>query len=156
MPTKKTSKSGTGWGFGIPATAAAVTISSFNANIDAEMTKPPPPVHASAPTAGAHAIDERLLSARLEAVEARTDTKFAQLMGKIETLIESVAGVKDDVRQLDGRMGAFDGKLQAVEEKAFSSKTIIITTLIGAFIGMAALVIGMLAYTVQIADFLKP
>lgn len=152
----KSSKPATAWGFGIPATAAAVTISSFNANIDAEMTKPPPPVQASAPTSGAHAIDERLLNAKLEAVEARTETKFAQLMGKIEMLIESVAGVKDDVRQLDTRMGGFDGKLEAVEAKVFNLKAIVVTTVIGAFIGMAALVIGMLAYTVQIADFLKP
>ncbi|AMU89928.1 hypothetical protein ATM17_12865 [Sphingopyxis macrogoltabida] len=121
------------------------------------MTKAPPPVYAPAPTTAAiQAIDDRLLDAKLEAVEARTETKFAQLMGKIETLIESVAGVKDDVRQLDRRMDGFDGKLEAVEAKAFSSKTIIVTTLIGAFIGMAALVIGMLAYTVQMADFLKP
>lgn len=114
------------------------------------MTKAPPPVYATAaPTPATNAIDDRLLDAKLDAVEARTETKFAQLMGKIETLIESVAGVKEDVREVNNR-------LDTVEDKVFTSKALVVTTIIGAFLGMGALVIGMLAYTVQLADFLRP
>jgi hypothetical protein len=42
-------------------------------------------------------MDEALLDARIEAAEARTDTKFAQLIGKIDSLQTQIEHLDDKV-----------------------------------------------------------
>lgn len=85
-----------------------------------------------AATAGASYVDEKLLTAKLEAVEARTETKFAQLLGKLDTLGERLTGLND-------RMSGFDTKLDAVDGHVRSAKSTYIAIALGTGIAVAAL-----------------
>jgi hypothetical protein len=60
-------------------------------------------------TQSAMPFDERLMDAKLDAVEARTETKFAQLLGKIDLLVQTVTDVKTDIGVLKTDIQAVDG-----------------------------------------------
>lgn len=80
-------------------------------------------------------IDERLVDAKLEVVEAHTDTKFAQLLGKMDVIAERVGS-------LNTQIGALDTKLTTVDGHARSAKATIIATVIGTGLAVAALAWG--------------
>jgi hypothetical protein len=46
---------------------------------------------------GALKMDEALLNAKLEAVEARTDTKFAQLLGKMDAMATGITDLRAEI-----------------------------------------------------------
>lgn len=77
-------------------------------------------------------FDERLLDAKLEAVEARTETKFAQLLGKIDLLVQGVGDLKSEVSKLDGKIGEVDSHTRAGNRG-------VITAIIATGLGVAAL-----------------
>lgn len=80
-----------------------------------------------------------LVDAKLEAVEARTDTKFAQLMGKIELIALSVAGIKADIESVNGKIGTLDTKLDTVDGHSRSAKREIMTAVIATGLAVIAL-----------------
>ncbi|MGE3691870.1 MAG: hypothetical protein AB7F98_10870 [Novosphingobium sp.] len=129
MAQNQTNK-GTGWGWSIPAAAIAATFSSFSPYIgQPAMTQSVP--QPSSPSASTP-FDERLLDAKLEAVEARTETKFAQLLGKIDLLVQGVGDLKSEVSKLDGKIGEVDSHTRA-------GKREVITAIIATGLGVAAL-----------------
>jgi hypothetical protein len=77
-------------------------------------------------------FDDRFLDAKLEAVEARTETKFAQLLGKMDLMVQSIAEARTDIAGLDA-------KITAVDTHARSTKSTIIATVIGAAIGIVGI-----------------
>ena len=88
----------------------------------------------SSPTATAYSIDEKYLAARLEGVEARTDTKFERLIGKIDALAASVA--------------ALGAQVKDAKDAAGSVRPYVIAT--GLAIG--GFVVGIFAFGAQILD----
>ncbi len=87
---------------------------------------------APAPSPGAKYVDEKLLTAKLEVAEARTETKFAQLLGKLDTLGERIGSLNDKIGGLDTKIGEVDGHLRNV-------KGTILAVMIGTGIGVAGL-----------------
>ena len=69
---------------------------------------------------------------RIELAEARTDTKFAQLLGELRTL---AAG-------FNARLDAVEHNISGLEARVSGLKT----TVIGTGIGVVAVVIGVLTY----------
>lgn len=92
-------------------------------------------------------FDERLIDAKLEAVEARTETKFAQLMGKLEALGVRLDGIKTSITDLRG-------DVSALETKSDNTKVIVISTVIASAIAIVALTFAMIAYGQSVADTL--
>lgn len=77
-------------------------------------------------------VTETVLDAKLDAAEARTETKFAQLLGEMRLLGQQLTGVQKQI-------GDLDVKVDAVDAHARNSKSIVITTIIGAFFAAVAL-----------------
>ncbi|MBX7482717.1 hypothetical protein K3174_09240 [Qipengyuania sp. 6D47A] len=86
-------------------------------------------------------VDERLLNAKLDAVEARTETKFAQLLGELKTLGVNVAHINDTLGGL--KTDVADAKAAAAGTKAY---------VIGTGIAIAGFVLAIFAFGVQILD----
>lgn len=80
-------------------------------------------------------VTEQVLNSRLEAVEARTETKFAQLMGKLELITERLGG-------LQGQITVMDGKVEKVDGHTRNVRSTVIATVIGTGIAVAALAWG--------------
>jgi hypothetical protein len=72
------------------------------------------------------------LTARLEAVEARTDAKTAQVLGEIRTGFVS----------LEGKLATLDVKVGGIERAASGTKTTIVATAIAT----VAAIVAILAY----------
>ena len=77
-------------------------------------------------------VTEALLEAKLEAVEARTETKFAQLLGKLDVIGERITSLSGDISIVKGRVDAVDGHVR-------SAKGTISAFVIGTGIAVAAL-----------------
>lgn len=115
------------------AALGAATFSSFSPHIeDSEMTKESEKVRNVGATPGTESIDERLLNAKLEAVEARTETKFAQLLGKIELVAGSINALDTKVSELGTELGN-------VKAGVSSAEGLIVTTVIASAIAIAGL-----------------
>lgn len=124
-----------GLGISLPA-AAAVTFAPFTTHIGAAMAQSSVPKIGPGTGAGtANTIGESLLNAKLEAVEARTETKFAQLLGELKVVSATISN-------LDGKFGALDRKIDDVDKNTKSAKAVIITTVISTAIGLAALAVA--------------
>jgi hypothetical protein len=93
-------------------------------------------------------LTEQLLDAKLEAVEARTETKFAQLLGKLDLLGERLGAVS-------GSLGEMRTSLGRVESKTSHTRTIIVTTVLGAFIAVAGVIYTWAQFSVAIASFVR-
>lgn len=76
------------------------------------------------------------IDARVAAAEARTDTKFAQVLARIETL----------GAELRGDTKAVNSKLDGVVAYTAGTKSTILATAIGSVIAITALILGVLAY----------
>lgn len=123
------------WGrFALPAAAATATISSAAPyTMSASMTAPAAsPLSASTPTSS---VDERLLDAKLQAVEARTETKFAQLLGKLDLMANQLGSIQGSVTALDTRITTIDTHVR-------SARLTIIAAVVGTGIAVAALAWG--------------
>lgn len=123
------------------AAAAAVTVPFSASNASSEDTQfrvssmsqaaapSRPPFAATSATAY---VDERLLDAKLATVEARTETKFAQLIGKLDL-------IASDVGKLSTATSEMKASIAELDKKTGNTRTIVITTVIGATLSMAAL-----------------
>ncbi len=49
-------------------------------------------------------VTEQILNAKLEATEARTESKFAQFMGELKVISATLTTLVDDVKSLKGDM----------------------------------------------------
>ncbi|MEK6637618.1 MAG: hypothetical protein AABY88_05990 [Pseudomonadota bacterium] len=99
-------------------------------------------------TEGMMSYDERLIDAKLEAVEARTETKFAQLMGEIKLISQSISDLSGKVGDVKTEVGTLDAKIASVASATAGVKWNIITT--GLVLG--GLFIAVAAFGVQILD----
>lgn len=90
---------------------------------------------AAATSAATPGFDERIIDLKLAAVEARTETKFAQLIGKLDLIAERLGG-------LNTQIVAIDGKVEKVDAHTRSVRSTIIATVIGTGIAVAALAWG--------------
>jgi len=79
-----------------------------------------------------------LVATKLQLVEARTETKFAQVDGKLDQLIDRMA-------DLQTQFGALDTKVTAVDARVRSAHSATIATVIGAAIGIVGLAFAALA-----------
>jgi len=79
------------------------------------------------------------VAAQLAAVEAHTDTKFAQLIGEMRTGFAALNGRIDG---LSGRVDGLSGRLDAVERSVSGIKITVIVTAIAA----VAVVVAVLGY----------
>jgi hypothetical protein len=86
----------------------------------------------SGATEGALEMHSRMTDLKIAASEARTETKFAQLMGKLDVLVTGVGDLKTEITRLDGKIDTVDGHARA-------AKTTIVATVIGTGIAVAAL-----------------
>lgn len=110
--------------------AGAATLFSANQAVSGDTMKP---AVESAPTPGTtNYVDERLLDAKLEAVEAHTETKFSQLLGEMRLIGERVTSLTDKVGGVEKRIGEVDGHLR-------SAKSTYIAIALGTGIAVATL-----------------
>ena len=127
--------SGTAGAFRWGPAAAALGATTLFQSAGYSAGNPPMTASAqSAPTATANYVDDKLLTARLEAVEARTETKFAQLLGKLDLLAEQIKPLS--------------GEIKEAKDAAASTKTVIF----GASLTLGGLIIGLFAFGWQIMD----
>lgn len=135
---------------GVAAAAAASTLPFSASNIPADdsylrvsamsqaASPSRPPLAATSPTAY---VEERLVDAKLDAVEARTETKFAQLMGEIKLISASIGTLSSDIGKVSNEVG--EAKAAAASGKTY---------VIGTGIALAGFFVGMFAYGWQIVD----
>jgi uncharacterized membrane protein YdbT with pleckstrin-like domain len=90
---------------------------------------------------------QEVLDASLEAVEARTDTNFAQLMCEMKALGVSLTGINSAITELRG-------DVSALEAKSDNTKVIIISTAVASVLAIVALTFTMIAYGQSVADTL--
>jgi hypothetical protein len=107
-----------------------------------------PPFEANGSAGDTMEFSEALIDAKLEAVEARTETKFAQLLGKMDLLGEKISGVSNDISDLKLAVAT-------VDSKASNTRIIVGTTIIGAFLATAGIVYTVATYSVASASFIK-
>ena len=83
----------------IPLAAASTLFQASPAMVGSNMTAKSAPKMTPATPSAPHAyFDDRLLKAEIAASEARTDTKFAQLIGKIDILSNNVDTLSTNVK----------------------------------------------------------
>ena len=99
---------------------------------------PPSASIQSAPTHSVAFVDDRLLKAELAAVEARTETKFAQLLGELKVISANVVN-------LGTRIDSVNTELGNVKNATAGVKWNIVAT--GLAVG--ALILGLFAYGQQ-------
>lgn len=93
-------------------------------------------------------FSEALIDAKLEAVEARTDTKFAQMMGELKLISQSIGDLSGKVSDVKNDVATVEGKVASVAAATAGVKWNILTT--GLVLG--GLIIAVAAFGVQILD----
>lgn len=68
-------------------------------------TQPPPPAAVTAKVEETMVLTEQLLDAKLEAAEARTETKFAQLLGELKLISGSVSNLSGQLTDVKAELG---------------------------------------------------
>lgn len=76
---------------------------------------------------------------RMQLVEARTDTKFAQVLGEMRA---GFAAIDGRFAAIDGRFAAIDARLTGVERATSGLKA----TIVGTGVAVVAVMIGILTY----------
>lgn len=133
-----------GYSFGIGALSmgvgAAAISATTNVNREAYMTprNMAAPPHTSPATVY---VDQGLLTAKLEAVEARTETKFAQLIGKIDLLGQSLSSLNEKVAGVETKVSTVDGHVRSAK-----------ATIIGAVLATGISIAGLAYGAVQIFE----
>ena len=127
----------------IPAAAiGAATLSSFTPHIQGDtMTQNTESVRNMGSTPAVSMVDERLLTAKLEAVDARTETKFVQLMGKVELIVGSISA-------LEGKVDGLKADVSGVKEATASVKW----NILAAGLAVGALILGLFAFGTQMFE----
>ena len=90
-------------------------------------------------------VTEQVLNAKLEAVEARTETKFAQLLGRMDVMVEKLGALAADI-------GEVKTSIKAVDSKTNNTRVIIVTTAIGTVVGIVGLLYALVGYGNMVAD----
>ena len=144
MPSP-TNKVATAAVIGVASTIASSPVYDFTYKVEASTLKQPAAPKQTAQAGNPVMISEPLLEAKLEAVEARTETKFAQLLGKLDTISERLAHVATDVEQLQT-------SIERVETKTTNTRIVVVTTVIGAALTVIGLTFALVGYGHQIAD----
>lgn len=114
-----------------------------------------PPFEAKGSAGDTMEFSEALIDAKIDAVEARTETKFAQLLGKLDLLAEKISGVSQDIGDLKVDVANVETAIGKVDSKTTNTRVIVVSTIIGAFLATAGIVYTVAAYSVAIADFVK-
>lgn len=99
---QKPSEGASGWSFAFPLAAAATFSSPTPYILSGSMAQPSPST--AAPSAATPSLDERLLDAKLAVVEARTETKFAQLLGELKVISASVSNIGQQVSDVKAEL----------------------------------------------------
>lgn len=138
---------GMAWNISVGVAAIAATTSSYSAYIGVKpMTQQTPYTPASKvqshPTAS---LDERLVDAKLEAVEARTETKFAQLIGKMDMIVEKLGAVSVDI-------GALKTSVAEVDRKTNNMRIVIVSTVIATGIAIVGILQTFASHGHEIVD----
>lgn len=122
-----------GWAFtGVAAISAPFVASQISPAVESSQMAPPTHGKAGATMPTSAYVDDRLLKAELTAVEARTDTKFSQLIGKLDIIGERITGLHTQVAQLDV-------KVTNVDDHSRNGRNLVIATALGTGIAVAAL-----------------
>ncbi|UAB76979.1 hypothetical protein INR77_13055 [Erythrobacter sp. SCSIO 43205] len=92
-------------------------------------------------TAGAASnyVDERLLEAKLEAAEARSDSKFAELLGELKVIGERITSVNTQIGGMDAKITNLDTKIETVDTNTRAGKREIIIAIVTTGIAVIAL-----------------
>ena len=115
----------------------------------------PKPAYRPAPQTEAPnpmAVTEQLLNAKLEAVEARTDSKFAELLGEVRLIGRDVAHLSTNLGTLSADVGGVKAAVDGVKSMGTSIKWNI--GIAGLTIGLTlgGLILGLFAYGTQMLD----
>lgn len=137
----KTDQSKVAYAFTLAAGSAAALGGATTYQSSKATHIPVMPAKAASGTEGVMSYDERLIEAKLEAVEARTETKFAQLLGEIRALAISLTHLSTDI-------GIVRGEVQEAKTAAATGKTYVI----GTGIALGAFIIAVFAFGWQILD----
>ena len=93
-------------------------------------------------------VSEQHLDSKFEAAEARTDTKFAQLLGEVRLVSANVAHLAAEIGEIKANQHNTDAKLEAVRAATATVKWNIVT--LGLALG--GLIIAIFAFGFQILD----
>jgi hypothetical protein len=148
---KPPSGQATGWSFSIPAiTAGMATLSSFAPyNVAQAMATTPPSLQAAGQsTHGGPVLDERLLNAKLEAVEARTETKFAQLLGELKVISANVMGLTNQVADVKGDLSTVKTEIAGVRAATAGVKW----NIMAMGLALGGLIVAIVAFGTQVLD----
>lgn len=111
--------------------AAAATISPQPAyNVSNQMPqKPPQAIQATPPTS---VSADAVIDLKIQLSEQRTETKFAQLMGKMDMMLSGLRDVKSDMSEIRADMRTLEGKVS-------NSKMVYVTTAIASVFAIVGL-----------------
>ena len=125
---------GTTAAFVAGAAATAVTFGSPYTYMGwQQMTNPVHPnQQQTASAASAFEMSERLTDLKIAAVEAQTETKFAQLIGKLDLFGANITTLGQQVSNLDTKIDVIDGHVR-------NARSTIIAFVVGTGIAVAAL-----------------
>lgn len=134
---------------GVAAAGAALTYSVSSATLDyrldASKVEAKEPVGAATNRGDSDqtesSVDARFVELSIEAAEARTETKFAQLLGEIRVLGEKVSNLAGDLTNARTEIG--EAKAAAASGKTY---------VIGTGIALGGFIIALFAFGWQILD----
>lgn len=93
-------------------------------------------------------VDERLLDAKLEAVEARTQTKFAELMGELKVIAANVGNLGSELGAIKASIGTLDTKVDGVQSATAGVKW----NILAAGLALGGLILAIAAFGTQILE----
>lgn len=121
-------------------------------------------------------VTEAHLNAKLEAAEARTDTKFTELMSEIRLMSANIMRMDKRFEEIDARFEKIDARFEKIDarfdkvdarfekvedaidmlkEQIHDVRSVTISmkwNILGAGLALAGLIIGIFAYGIQILD----
>ncbi len=99
---------------------------------------------------GMNGVPREELTAKLEAIEARMDSRMAGVESKIDTALAEMRADRHRFDAIDKRMDSLGSDIKDVErsvrESSSSMRTTMIVTAIGTVVGLAGVMITMLGY----------
>ena len=100
-------------------------------------------------------VTEAHLNAKLEAAEARTDTKFTELMSEIRLMSANIMRMDKRFEEIDARFEKVESAIDMLKEQIHDVRSVTISmkwNILGAGLALAGLIIGIFAYGIQILD----
>ena len=135
-------------GGGVAATAPSTLYQPISSTGNPEASVAQGPFTQAKATEGVMSYDERLIDAKLEAVEARTETKFAQLMGELKLIATNVATLGGQMSDIRSDIASVKTEVGAVKTATASVKW----NLVALGLTMGGLFIAIAAFGTQILD----